>query len=569
MNQNDDRSSKKRKLPSVAAHLSDEHAESDLLASLGSTLHNMDQYEQDVLKTAQLEQTPRLSGMGFPSLAKLAPSGRALSDLPHFQTILANVRQQLTQQPHNLTLLLQQQMLLNVIHTTTNDFDQCLRPQEELKQEHARRLRFQRQRQQEQQNDSTLKPAARRTKNTQEIQRKVPQKSSLKPSTITFQADEDEAMAINRLEQIKQQKKSVSFAETPRRRIGIQKRRRNSKDNADEETEEELQQRKDQLRKFRQEREERRRKRRQKWMAVAQTKSTHNNDNCDVDDEEAELEFTNDGDEVSTKPLEERKSQKKISDEQSMTLTTTTTTITTNENATNIDLETTATSTSVKTMCPLCQEEIEAPDQGRLDEELSKHMGDCQTSRRRTRGQRQSSRQAAIKVKSYAEPDDEEGEDDVPAISQTKYNTRTRARKQRRNVDNQGDEVYETTSRDDEEEELLVDTIHDTLSSDERSANRINPPESSQALDDFEEDDYEDRVDNWIVNGVAKMRDMKERDQDEQPPGEEIYDGGLLIPAWINDRLFPYQRTGLQWMWELHRQQAGGIIGGKRKGEGC
>ena len=49
--------------------------------------------------------------------------------------------------------------------------------------------------------------------------------------------------------------------------------------------------------------------------------------------------------------------------------------------------------------------------------------------------------------------------------------------------------------------------------------------------------------------------------REETPPGEEEYDGGLVVPAWINDRLFPYQRTGLQWMWELHRQQAGGIIG--------
>jgi DNA excision repair protein ERCC-6 len=43
--------------------------------------------------------------------------------------------------------------------------------------------------------------------------------------------------------------------------------------------------------------------------------------------------------------------------------------------------------------------------------------------------------------------------------------------------------------------------------------------------------------------------------------GEQVFEDGLVVPAWINDRLFPYQRTGLQWMWELHRQKCGGILG--------
>jgi DNA excision repair protein ERCC-6 len=92
-----------------------------------------------------------------------------------------------------------------------------------------------------------------------------------------------------------------------------------------------------------------------------------------------------------------------------------------------------------------------------------------------------------------------------------------------------------------------------------QGSDKVLPPTT---LDDFEEDDYEDRVDEWIAHGIDRMRVMKERDETEQPPGEEVYDGGLTIPAWVNDNLFPYQRTGLQWMWELHRQQAGGIIGG-------
>ncbi|EED95784.1 rad54-like protein, partial [Thalassiosira pseudonana CCMP1335] len=57
------------------------------------------------------------------------------------------------------------------------------------------------------------------------------------------------------------------------------------------------------------------------------------------------------------------------------------------------------------------------------------------------------------------------------------------------------------------------------------------------------------------------MNDMSERDADEVPPGAVVYEGGLEVPAWINDRLFPYQRIGLRWMWELYCVGAGGCVG--------
>jgi SNF2 family DNA or RNA helicase len=81
------------------------------------------------------------------------------------------------------------------------------------------------------------------------------------------------------------------------------------------------------------------------------------------------------------------------------------------------------------------------------------------------------------------------------------------------------------------------------------------------AIDDYDEYDYEDRVDDWLENGIASMRDMAEKDDEDERPGLSHFSGGLEIPAWINDKLFGYQRTGLRWLWELHLQEAGGIIG--------
>ena len=41
---------------------------------------------------------------------------------------------------------------------------------------------------------------------------------------------------------------------------------------------------------------------------------------------------------------------------------------------------------------------------------------------------------------------------------------------------------------------------------------------------------------------------------------EEI-EGGLKAPSVIWDRLYDYQKVGVQWMFELHQQHCGGILG--------
>lgn len=50
-------------------------------------------------------------------------------------------------------------------------------------------------------------------------------------------------------------------------------------------------------------------------------------------------------------------------------------------------------------------------------------------------------------------------------------------------------------------------------------------------------------------------------DSDINEPASVTLEGGLKIPETIFTLLFDYQKVGVQWLWELHCQRAGGIIG--------
>ena len=55
-----------------------------------------------------------------------------------------------------------------------------------------------------------------------------------------------------------------------------------------------------------------------------------------------------------------------------------------------------------------------------------------------------------------------------------------------------------------------------------------------------------------------RRRRRRSYDDDEE---DIIFDGGLRIPSGTYARLLEHQRTSIKWMWELHCQRAGGIIG--------
>uniref|UniRef100_A0A8C1C3V7 DNA excision repair protein ERCC-6 n=1 Tax=Cyprinus carpio carpio TaxID=630221 RepID=A0A8C1C3V7_CYPCA len=65
----------------------------------------------------------------------------------------------------------------------------------------------------------------------------------------------------------------------------------------------------------------------------------------------------------------------------------------------------------------------------------------------------------------------------------------------------------------------------------------------------------------WKRQRLWEKEANREAGEDESEEGDAEFDGGFKMPGFLWKKLFKYQQTGVRWMWELHCQQAGGILG--------
>lgn len=64
-----------------------------------------------------------------------------------------------------------------------------------------------------------------------------------------------------------------------------------------------------------------------------------------------------------------------------------------------------------------------------------------------------------------------------------------------------------------------------------------------------------------VTSSCEDERPDNVQDIDDYETPYVTLEGGLKIPERIFRELFDYQKVGVQWLWELHCQRAGGIIG--------
>lgn len=122
------------------------------------------------------------------------------------------------------------------------------------------------------------------------------------------------------------------------------------------------------------------------------------------------------------------------------------------------------------------------------------------------------------------------------------------------------DEAYEesTDGSDSQLEDVEPDAAEDTSS-------------EFKHMDDGNENAYQHRLRNWIAKRRAFRKKTLGADalaNDSRPewelphptePDHRLDD--LRIPGDVYSCLFEYQKTGVQWLWELYSQKVGGIVG--------
>ena len=202
--------------------------------------------------------------------------------------------------------------------------------------------------------------------------------------------------------------------------------------------------------------------------------------------------------------------------------------------------------------CPLCCSNVKVRRGKDGDEVLALHMATCEGNiDSNGRGNRRRRKIIDIDVSSGEE---EEGEVDEEVMEFA-------------DVDSSSEEegVF------DEEEVIVVDDVKGGG----RGGNRVKKDKGrfkdtsgrGRDKDDSDPSIYEERLKEW------KERMVEDGDKDselqhslipegtERRKGEVSLQGGFVIPEYVANRLFPYQITGLRWMWELNRQGCGGIVG--------
>ncbi|XP_056148387.1 DNA excision repair protein ERCC-6 isoform X2 [Lampris incognitus] len=79
--------------------------------------------------------------------------------------------------------------------------------------------------------------------------------------------------------------------------------------------------------------------------------------------------------------------------------------------------------------------------------------------------------------------------------------------------------------------------------------------------DDGDVEFYRQRIRRWKKQRLRERQEKRERGEEETDDSDAEFDEGFKMPGFLWKKLFKYQQTGVRWMWELHCQQAGGILG--------
>ncbi|XP_071336853.1 DNA excision repair protein ERCC-6 isoform X2 [Trachinotus anak] len=133
------------------------------------------------------------------------------------------------------------------------------------------------------------------------------------------------------------------------------------------------------------------------------------------------------------------------------------------------------------------------------------------------------------------------GEDDDEEYELKPYKKKTEGRGRKKvNKKEDSEEEYCPESSDEEEDEK---------------------GKEKRCKDDGDVEYYRQRIRKWKRQRLREREEKRERGEELTDDSDAEFDEGFKVPGFLWKKLYKYQQTGVRWMWELHCQQAGGILG--------
>ncbi|KAJ6024866.1 DNA repair protein rhp26 [Penicillium herquei] len=154
--------------------------------------------------------------------------------------------------------------------------------------------------------------------------------------------------------------------------------------------------------------------------------------------------------------------------------------------------------------------------------------------------------------------------------------TRDSSQSQKRRTSTSSSSSYVASPTPDDDD-YMPETLPEKSEPAKRKATKATSPNSQSELqalgnfDDGKESVYKKRLEIWTRtrSTLRRQEHPEAKDDPNQPEWEKRHPKypdlelphDLKIPGDIAHHLFPYQKTGVQWLWELHQQSIGGIVG--------
>uniref|UniRef100_A0AAV2JP25 DNA excision repair protein ERCC-6 n=1 Tax=Knipowitschia caucasica TaxID=637954 RepID=A0AAV2JP25_KNICA len=79
--------------------------------------------------------------------------------------------------------------------------------------------------------------------------------------------------------------------------------------------------------------------------------------------------------------------------------------------------------------------------------------------------------------------------------------------------------------------------------------------------DDGDIEFYRQRIRKWKRQRLREREERREKAEELTDDSDAEFDEGFKVPGFLWKKLYKYQQTGVRWLWELHCQQTGGILG--------